>query len=70
VDATHSENSASFNQAMQFLYANHGNVIGEDLVENYCTQGLLREDEAGKLVLTDQGRSLLRRHRLPAAKLV
>jgi triosephosphate isomerase len=63
VNATHSESRASFNQAMQFLYAKHGNAISEDLVQNYCKQGLLREDEAGKLVLTDQGRAHLRWHR-------
>jgi hypothetical protein len=54
-----------FDQAMQFLYEQHGHCISEDLVQAYCNSGLLLESECGKLTLTDRGRAQLRlgRHR-------
>lgn len=56
---THHINT-TFNQAMSFLYEKHGNYISEDLVQAYCRNGLLKEEEGGKLVLTDRGRAELR----------
>lgn len=50
----------AFDQAMQFLYEKHGNAISEDLVQAYCAQGLLREDD-GVLRLTDRGRAIVRK---------
>jgi len=52
--------NTAFNQAMMFLYEKHGHCIGEDLVQAYCSKGLLMEDEQGRLVLTDRGRAELR----------
>ena len=52
----------SFDQAMQFLFEKHGNAISEDLVQAYCTCGLLKEID-GVLTLTDAGRATLRRTR-------
>ena len=53
----------AFDQAMQFLYQAHGNAISEDLVQTYCSRGLMTEVE-GRLTLTDEGRAELRRARL------
>jgi hypothetical protein len=50
----------AFDQAMQFLYEKHGNAISEDLVQAYCVQGLLSEED-GVLKLTDRGRAILRK---------
>jgi hypothetical protein len=54
--------SVSFNQAMYFLSAKHGNAICEDLVQSYCQSGLLKE-EGEKLILTEQGKAQLVDHR-------
>ena len=50
----------AFDQAMQFLYEKHGNALSEDLVQAYCVQGLLSEED-GVLTLTDLGRAMLRK---------
>jgi|GEM_PF-1758978 len=55
----------AFDQAMQFLYEKHGNALSEDLVQAYCVQGYL-SDEQGLLRLTDRGRAMLRRARQTA----
>jgi hypothetical protein len=57
----------AFDQAMQFLYEKHGNAISEDLVQAYCVQGLLSEED-GVLKLTDRGRAILRK--APVARLL
>jgi hypothetical protein len=57
---THIVVNTTFNQAMMFLYEQHGHCISEDLVQAYCHKGLLQEDEQGRLTLTDRGRAELR----------
>jgi hypothetical protein len=56
----HTSYLPAFDQAMQFLYEKHGNAISEDLVQAYCVQGLLSEED-GVLKLTDRGRAILRK---------
>ena len=56
----HTSYLPAFDQAMQFLYEKHGNALSEDLVQAYCVQGLLSEED-GVLTLTDRGRAMLRK---------
>ena len=52
----------SFDDAMRFLFEQHGNLISDDLVQAYCNSGLLAEVD-GVLRVTDKGRAELRRSR-------
>lgn len=56
----------SFDDAIQFLYEQHGNLICDDLVQAYCKGGLLKEVD-GVLTVTDKGRAELRKSRRTVA---
>jgi len=51
-----------FNDAIKFLFEQHGNLISDDLVQAYCNSGLLKEVD-GVLMVTDKGRAELRKTR-------
>ncbi len=62
----HKQAQPSFDDAIRFLFEQHGNLISDDLVQAYCNRGLLQEVD-GVLTVTDRGRAELRRSRRPAA---